>query len=292
MLTLCACAPPQVITPIVETPTAAPTVTFTPSPARGTSAPTAVQTPPPTLTSSPTPTSTPPAWRPLAVGISQTFLTVEEPGTTLSYPIYVLRFDPALVTFRIYYDRDEPRTIAEWLALTEADVVVNGGFFTGDHRPVGRLVIDGEMFGAPLDPTHRIGVPGLFAVIDNTVQIYALGRSSYTPRGMRFDQAIESYPLLVLPGRQPAYPPDRGRRARRTVVGLDEQGYVILILIDSAVFSLYELSRWLASCNLNLDTALNLDGGRSSGLGVALPGEKRIYEAYVPLPIVLAISHR
>ncbi len=240
----------------------------------------------------PTATPTPPAWRVLAPGISQAFLIANEPGTTLSYPVYVLRFDPARVAFRIYYDRDEPHTIAEWLALTEADVVVNGGFFTGDRRPVGRLVIDGELFGAPLDPTHRIGVPGLFAVIDHTVQIYALGRSFYTPRGMRFDQAVESYPLLVLPGRQPAYPPDEGRRARRTVIGLDEQGHVLLILIDSAIFSLYELAQWLASCNLNLDTALNLDGGRSSGLGVALPGEERIYEAYVPLPIVIAISRR
>lgn len=290
---LSACVTPREAALSVETPTAAPTPLPTSSPVQATPtfiSPTATRTPAPTLI--PTPTHTPPMWRVLAPGISQTFLAVSEPGAAFSYPIYVLRLDPARVTFRIYYDRDEPHTIAEWLTLTEADVVVNGGFFTGDHRPVGRLVIDGELFGAPLDPTRRIGIAGLFAVIDHTVQIYALGRSSYTPRGMRFDQAVESYPLLVLPGRQPAYPPDRGRRARRTVIGIDEQGDVILILIDNAIFSLYELAQWLASCNLNLDTALNLDGGRSSGLGVALPGEERIYEAYVPLPIVIAVSRR
>lgn len=213
------------------------------------------------------------------------------PDTALSEPVYALRLNPALVSFSVLYD-PEPRSIAEWLTQTGAAAVVNGGFFTGDHRPIGRLVIDGVLFGAPLDYTEKIGVPGLFAVLDNTAEIYALGRSSYTPRGMRFDQAVEAYPVLVLPGRQPAYPQNVGHRARRTVIGIDDRGYVVIALIDSPIYTLYELAQWLAASNLNLDIALNLDGGRSSALAVGIPGEEKVYEAVVPLPIVIAIEPR
>ncbi len=246
-------------------------------------------TPTPTYTPTPTATPTPPAWDPVAPGISRTYLPVPVPERdTLAYA-YALRLDPNRVAFRVYYEGDQPHSIAEWQTITGAPVVVNGGFFSGDHRPVGRLVIDGELYGAPISTEERIGTPGLFAVLDDRVEIYALGRSSYSPRGMRFDQAVESYPMLLLPGRQPTYPDDVGRRARRTVIGIDDQGYVVIVLFDSSVFSLAELSRWLAASNLNLDTALNLDGGRSSGLGVALPYEQKLIEAYVPLPIVIGV---
>jgi hypothetical protein len=51
---------------------------------------------------------------------------------------------------------------------------------------------------------------------------------------------------------------------------------------------LFELSNWLASSGMGFDSVLNLDGGRSSGLVVNLPGETKTISALVPLPIVIA----
>ncbi|MEJ2149216.1 MAG: phosphodiester glycosidase family protein [Chloroflexota bacterium] len=281
--------------PPSATATSSPTRTALPSTAD--SQPTATRrTPPPSATPSPSPSLPPPAWNTAAPGIGQRYVPVELPGSSAPAYLYALRFDPDAVTFRVHYDPAQPRTIEEWEAETGALAVFNGGFFSGNNRPVGRIIIDGELFGIPLYPTlygdDSIGIPGIFTVIDGAVELYALGRSTYNPRGLRFDQAVESYPMLLLPGRQPAYPEDTGRAARRTVIALDEQGNVIVLLIDWSYFTLYGLSRWLAASDLSLYTAMNLDGGRSSGLGVNMPGEQIVIPAYVPLPIVIAVYPR
>jgi uncharacterized protein YigE (DUF2233 family) len=273
--------------------TAPPTITVSPSA-------TAARTPLPTAASSPSPSPSPDppplAWNAAAPGIGQRYVPVELPGASTPAYLYALRIDPDAVTFRVHYDPAQPRSIEEWQAETGALAVFNGGFFSGSSRPVGRIIVDGELFGAPLYPTlygdDSISIPGIFTVIDGAVEIYALGRSTYNPRGLRFDQAVESYPMLLLPGRQPVYPEDTGREARRTVIALDEQGNVIVLLIDWSYFTLYELARWLAASDLSLYTALNLDGGRSSGLAVNMPGEQAVFPAYVPLPIVIAVYPR
>jgi uncharacterized protein YigE (DUF2233 family) len=287
---LCACAPAMPTAPAAQ-----PSPRSLPAPSTATRTPAATltptRTPTPTATFTPTPTPTPPAWRALVPGIEQADVAALVPGTDTYTSVYTLRINPALVDFKVRYDGTNPGSIADWQAATGSQIVMNGSFFSGDGRPVGRVVTDGRLIGSPLSYEEKIGVPGVFAVLDDTAAIYALGRSSYTPRGMRFDQALESYPVLLLPGRQPAYPEETGLRARRTVIGLDEQGYVIVVLIDEPLFSLHELAQWLAVSNLNLDTALNLDGGRSSGLMVALP-PVRLFEAYVLLPIVLTIDSR
>jgi len=284
--------PPPSITPDAGPDVAAASPTVTPPPT-ATATPTSTPTPTPTITPTPTPTPTPPAWRPLAPGISEVEVAAPIPGRDdgAVFWVYAVRLDPDVVTFRVFHDV-EAHSIEEWHAITGADVTVNGGFFFGTHQPQGRLVIDGEMIGTQLDPEQRIGVPGLFAVLDGKVSITSLGRSRYTPRGLRFDQAVEAYPMLLLPGRQPAYPPVDGDRARRTVIGIDADGNVILLLIDGPIFSLVELANWLAESNLNLDVALNLDGGRSSAMMVTAGGTRTVIPSYVPLPIVIGVYGR
>jgi uncharacterized protein YigE (DUF2233 family) len=247
--------------------------------------PTATKEPTPTAT--PTITSTPAPWDQLAPGIEERWVPVDPDAP--EQVVYALRIEPARVTFRIHYEEGSAQTIEEWQASTGAAVIVNGGFFSGNYTPVGRIVMDGVMYGFPLNYGERsIGVAGLFTVLDGEVEMYAIGRSSYSPRGMRFDQAIESYPILLLPGRQPTYPEETNEEARRTLIGIDDQQRVI-ILVSNVQFTLHELSGWLAESDLNLDTALNLDGGRSTGLSVNVPGHSSLFPAYVPLPIVIAV---
>jgi len=232
-------------------------------------------------------------WQTLRAGVSQTYLTAPTPGAEVLSYVYALRIDPDQMVFQVHYDRREPHMIDEWQALTGAPILFNGGFFSGEGTPVGRIVSDGTLYGAPLNYGERtIGVAGLFTVLEDEVQIHVLGRGNYNPRGMRFDQAVESYPILLLPGGQPTYLTETGERARRTVIALDTQGRVVVLLSDLPIFSLYELSHWLAASGLNLEVALNLDGGRSSGLIAALPGGGAFIPSYVPLPVVIAAYPR
>jgi uncharacterized protein YigE (DUF2233 family) len=267
------------------------TPTRTPVPDRPTSTATLTVTAAAIASEAPTQTPTPSEWTEIAEGIEERYVPValvpEDEGLFFAY---ALRINPASVTFQIHYEAGFAQKIDQWQASTGASIVVNGGFFTGEYTPVGRIVQDGTMFGFPLNYGERtIGVAGLFAVLDNEVSMYALGRSSYTPHGMRFDQAMESYPLLLLPGRQPTYPTETNETARRTLIGIDDQGYVIILVCAQPLFTLHNLSGWLAESDLNLDTALNLDGGRSTGIAISLPGRRKEISAYVDLPIVLAI---
>jgi len=243
-----------------------------------------------TSTAMPTITPTPAPWTRLTSGIEQQFIPVWIEDLQSTFYVYALRIDPAKVTFRVEYEQGQAKTIEEWQAATGAQIVLNGGFFSGNYTPVGRIVSNGILYGFPLNYGEKtIGVSGLFTVLDGDPALYALGRGSYSPRGMRFDEAIESYPILLLPGRQPTYPTETGERARRTVIGLDDQDRVIILVCDVAIFSLHELSGWLTQSDLNMDTALNLDGGRSTGLVAVSANGYTAIPAYVPLPIVLAI---
>jgi uncharacterized protein YigE (DUF2233 family) len=249
-----------------------------------------------TLTSTPyasptwQPTPTPPAWVPIGRGISRVYLPVPTPGSDEPSYFYVLRIDPTEVTFRVIYDPNEPHKIDEWQGISQAPIVFNSGFFTGQNTPNGRIITDGTQYGPPLDyGSDSVGVRGLLAVTGHRVEIYGLGRTDYNPRGLRFDQAVESYPLLLLPGGQPAFPEETHKRARRTVIGLDQDNQVIVIISTIPLYSLYELAQWLASSNLRLDSALNLDGGRSTGILVGLPDEEKLINSYVPVPIVIGV---
>ncbi len=260
---------------------------------------TATETDQPITLPAPTPfpsiTPTQPAWFTLWPGVGERYIRLDVPDAEGQSYIYALRLDPARVVFRVHYDQEQPHSIEEWQTMTGAAIIVNGGFFSSNHTPVGRIIVDGDLYGYPLALDYgddSVGVPGLFAVLDDRVSIYAIGRSSFSPRGLRFDQAIESYPLLLLPGGQPTFPVETDMRARRTVIGLDEQGHVIILLSNDPLLSLHELANWLAASDLCLDSALNLDGGRSSGLIVNLRDKTKYLPAYVPLPIVIGIYVR
>lgn len=299
-LTLSACArlsaaPVSTATPSPEParPLALVTLAATSTPA-STPSPVPIQrqtsTPRPTTTPTPTLTPTPASWTRLAPGIEERYVPAQRTDNDAIFYLYALRIDPSRVTFRVHYQEGEAQTIEEWQSTIGTGIILNGGFFSGGYTPVGRIVMDGTMYGFPLNYGEgTIGVAGLFTVLDGEVALYSIGRSSYSPRGMRFDEAVESYPLLLLPGRQPTYPTETGERARRTVIGLDDHGRVMVLVSDLPIFSLHELSGWLAQSDLNIDSALNLDGGRSTGIAVSLPGGSTLIPSYVPVPIVIGI---
>lgn len=251
-------------------------------------------TPAPSLTPRPSPSPEPPTWGRIAPGVQRALIPVPIPGTEEAWLVYTLRLDPARIDMRVLYD-GTARDLPGWQETSRAPILFNGSFFTGEAAPVGRIVSDGLLYGGPLSAAYgpeSIGVIGMFTLLDGVPELFTAGRSDYSPRDMRFDQALECYPILLLPGQQPAYLEDSGNRARRTVIGIDEEGYIVVMVIEQPIFSLYELAHWLPGSGLALDSALNLDGGRSSGMLVSLPAESIGIPAYVPLPIVVAVYLR
>jgi hypothetical protein len=103
---------------------------------------------------------------------------------------------------------------------------------------------------------------------------------------------LQSFPLLVRPDGELGFPAEFEDhvQARRTVIALDREGRILFILTPRGHFTLHQLSLYLTESDLNLDIALNLDGGPSTGIRVADPHE--IIPSQTLLPIVILVYPR
>jgi uncharacterized protein YigE (DUF2233 family) len=101
---------------------------------------------------------------------------------------------------------------------------------------------------------------------------------------------LQSFPMLVTPGGQIGYPDEDGQRARRTVIAQDVEGRILFVLAVSGSFTLHQMSRYLAESDLAVDSALNLDGGTSTGLLLSEPDEGIV--AFTLLPVVIIVYPR
>jgi uncharacterized protein YigE (DUF2233 family) len=226
-------------------------------------------------------------WVVAASGVEvRTFMTGEDASDS-PVPIYAVRLDPTTIRLRIRYAPDAPQPLRAWFVAHRPLVAVNGGFFTSENRATALIVSDGTVYG-----TSYAGFGGMLAVApDGRVWIQALRDEPYDPN-IPLDQAIQSFPMLIYPGGVVASINDNGQRARRTVVAVDRAGRVLLIVCPTSAFSLQELATWLASSDMEIDRALNLDGGSSSGIFVNAGAVRWQIDSFAALPSVILIETR
>ncbi|MCS6882355.1 MAG: phosphodiester glycosidase family protein [Oscillochloridaceae bacterium] len=252
-----------------SSPTGASMPTLMPTPT-GIAAPTAVVTAAPADT----------GWLFAAPGVETRRLRASVAGreTTIS----AVRLDPQQVRFRVGYAPEAPLPLASWAEHAGARVAINGGFFDADGRSVALLVHDGQLEGS-----SYVGQGGMFAVSPGgAVWLQSLAESPFDP-DVALAQALQGWPMLIKPGLGASYHAEDYDRARRSALGLDHGGRVVLIVASAPVFTLSEFSAWLAASDLELESAVNLDGGASSGLIVRSDSAPERIEPFVPLPIVL-----
>jgi uncharacterized protein YigE (DUF2233 family) len=197
------------------------------------------------------------------------------------------RLDPARMRFVVRYDPGRPRRVSDWLAAEGAALVVNGGYFDPQNRALGLLIRDGMVYGQPYQ-----GFGGMFVVGADGVQVRWNVARPYQP-GEGLTQAISNFPMLVLPGGRPNTSIDEnGKLSLRTAVGQDRQGRILFVVSPGAVFTLTGFGAWLAASDLDLDVALNLDGGSSSGLVVSAGAQPLGIDSWVEVPDVIVVKPR
>jgi hypothetical protein len=253
------------------------------------------------------PSATPAGWQPIADGVHTRYMIGYEASHT--GPVYVLRLDPARVDLRLRYDPRHPRPVSGWFAAELPLAAVNAGFFDPDGTPVGLWVIDDVEFGRGY---HRI--QGELRISGAGVSIRRMSER-YLSDGTRIIASIESFPFLLTPGgivnpclTRTSGDELLGRRSRpcaslrqsaeRMAVGIDRAGQVIFLLAPTDLFTFRGMADWLKNSDLNLDVALNLDGGSSAGMivqaGAGTWGEdsgREVPGAIVVLPKVLGIDN-
>lgn len=220
-------------------------------------------------------------WELLRSGLERRSIRVLNENGRQTEQLFLLRIDPALFDFGIGYSPGQPRPLATWQEGTGALIVVNGGFFTEEYIATGLIVVDGQASGS-----SYVGFGGMVTIDEGEVDVRSLAERPYSP-DETFDAALQAFPMLVLNG-EPAYQTPDFDAARRTIIGVDENGRVLLILAAWGGFTLAELSSYLAGADFGLVNALNLDGGTSTGLILTEPLES--IPAFVAVPSVITIS--
>lgn len=220
-------------------------------------------------------------WQTVATGIEERVIV---PPQSAIAQMVVMRLDPNQVIFRVHYQPNTPLTLDQWrTALPTAQVIVNANFFTPEHTITGMLVSDGQFYGTSF--TDR---GGMFSIQNGLPVIQQLPVLPYDGRAL--EQAIQAFPMLVTGGSAAYNRPNDTRGSRRTAVGMDTSGRVLLFSTPGIGLGLHDLSQYLASTDLGISEAFNLDGGGSTMLYLA-PTNYAI-SSFDPVPAVLAIYNR
>ena len=190
-------------------------------------------------------------WHTLPNGIQARELS----RTSRGYPVTIRAFRAPASAFRVaggHY-----LSASAWLRQTRARVVVNGGYFDGLGRPMGYRA------GKNTPPSKlRRADWGVFWV-KNGVAHLAHTRD-FSP-ATHPDEAIQCGPRLVVDGKPTDLKP---QWARRTGVGIDSRGRVVIAVSDGEL-SLAEWAKlWSSPSGMACRDALNMDGGPSTQLAV------------------------
>ncbi len=238
-------------------------------------------------TTIPIPSTTEPttaAWETLAPGLERQTYNPQPDNPLVQ--LLVLRIDPAKYTFRVHYRPGDPQTLGAWrLSLPDATLIVNGNFFNEDDQALGLLVADGVVYGSSFQ-----GFGGLFQVQNGQPRIRSTIREPYdSSEGL--EQAVQAFPMLVLDGAA-IYEREDNDISRRTIIGQDSSGRVLLMVTPLVGLTLPALSAYLPTTDMGLTAALNLDGGRSTMLSVQAGNVSYTLRSFDSVPTVLAIYPR
>lgn len=258
--------------------------------------PTAVPTPLPP--SSPEPAEPTPAnnsatdtgWIAVQTGLEMRDLPLLDPETgIIRERLTMIRLDPAQFRFDVGYSPGNPKTLEAWQRDSGALLVLNAGYFTAEYNATGLAIAEGQSYGSSYGP-----FAGMVSINGNgsasNLDVRWLRQTPYSPAENVWG-AFQSFPILVHSGGTAAFPEssDNGDRAQRTVIGKDSAGRVIMLVTRRSWFTLSGISSWLAQSDLDLQIAVNLDGGPSTGLLLDHPEQKIQALPFSPLPTVLLV---
>ena len=178
------------------------------------------------------------------------------------------------------------RTVAQSRALVpRAVVAINGGYFDPSFQTSGLLHLEGR----EVQPLAAKGV------LSGIVAMDAVGVLRLLPRDAALDgvhSAIQAGPFIIDPGGAVGVRP-HAAAANRSVLASDDHGR--LLLLATGALTLHQLATVLhdhpqAFGMERIERALNLDGGPSTGLSLALDDPRWSVNERGPVRNVLVVT--
>ena len=227
-------------------------------------------------------------WSLLQTGLERRVISIYNAEDQVVESVYVWRLDQDYFRLDVAFD-ETPRSLETWQKDTDAAVVVNGGYFSIEDEtyfPNGLTVINGEASGSSYE-----GFGGMLAVKDAQAELRWLVAQPYEPYE-NFQAALQSFPILVKPGGVLGFDAEMedNKKARRTAIAQDAEGQILLIVASQGYFTLHQFSLFLTESDLNLEIALNLDGGGSTGIFVT--NRREVIPPRTLLPFVILVFPR
>jgi hypothetical protein len=222
-------------------------------------------------------------WRTIRDGFDAGELAVIAGGGEVDR-ICLGRIAPAKFRFEVHTEATTARDLDSWITKLGAILIINGSYYAPGGAPDTPVLSAGIRLG----PADYDAKAGAFIASAGFTGIRDLARQSWQDAFTGARDAMVSYPLLI--GEDGASRARASERlAKRSFVGQDLDGLIIVGTTVGNSFSLYQLSMFLRQAPLELKLALNLDGGPVACQGISLDGFKRRLCEIEALPIVLAV---
>ena len=224
------------------------------------------------------------AWAEIGAGLELRVESVQPRPESATVRLITLRVDPGHNIIDVAYRPEQPLSLDTWQARTNAPIIFNGGYFTEEYVATGLVVAGGQPHG-----TSYGGFAGMLAVTSVGPEVRWLRSRPYDP-SEPLRAALQSFPMLVLPGGLRGFDEPDGQAARRTAIAQDTTGRFLVVVAPDGGFTLSQFSATLVDSDLDLDIAVNLDGGASTGFIIQDPPVR--VESFGPLPTVVTIRPR
>ncbi|HLI05600.1 MAG TPA: phosphodiester glycosidase family protein [Ktedonobacteraceae bacterium] len=223
-------------------------------------------------------------WIQAAPGVQLRYEQWTSPGDNED-TVTIVRLDVRYIRLSVAYQPTNPLTMSDWMKKEQATAIINGGYFDEQNNAEGLVVSNGQVYGSSYS-----GFGGMLSVNrQGQISLRSLSEEPYNPGSEQLEQATQSSPLLMLHGKRTQFEANAAS-TRRSVVAMDKQGRLLFIVSPGMAFSLDELADLLVSSDLSIDTALNLDGGASTGLYVNAGSQHVSIDSVTPLPIVIVVK--
>ena len=225
-------------------------------------------------------------WNRVATGVEVRYEDWKIPGGD-DDTVTIVRFDLHKIKLSVGYQPGQPLLMNEWMQQEHAIAMINGGYFDQQDNATALVVSNGKVFGESYG-----GFGGMLSVnAHGTVNLRSLRQQPYDPNTEQLEQATQSAPMLMSGGKRTQFSADASQ-TRRSVVAMDKQGRLLFIASPGQVFSLDQLADQLVSSDLSIETALNLDGGSSTGLYVNGGSSHVTIDSLAKLPLVIIVKAR
>ena len=234
-----------------------------------------------------TPTSSLNTWNQAAPGIEVRSETWKSPSNNqLSDTVSIARFDLHDVKLSVAYQPNQPLSMQQWMQKEQATALINGGYFDAQDNATALVISNGQTFS-----TSYTGFGGMLYVDDQgNVHLRSLSEQPYDP-SENLTQATQCAPMLMINGQRTQFEADN-KASPRSVVAIDKQGRLLFIASRGIDFTLDDMATLLTHSDLDLEDALNLDGGSSTGMYVNAGSQSINIDSYVNLPLVIVVKEK